>query len=257
MTLKRSQPHNTKEPIHLLFVGAGGCSSTWSPQARLCQERDLGKNNLFTLQCTKCCSIQFTHLSWWPTALPLCPELHDLFVPLLSHVPTVPPCQKFQALVHLYNPTPTAQSGFTAVMCSSYRYQPMHNNGSEDQYQLILPPLGNRPLEAHRSISVHLSESCPITLPGDEGSLACRPASALHEKQDTAGLGQGKASPPTAPPLLPTSAHAQLVLSHLRCKPSDLNNTQPSAAPASPASVLNQTPALLATALLARQILCF
>lgn len=226
---------------------------------RFCQKRDLGKKNLFTLQCTKCCSIQFMHLSWWPTALPLCPsELHDdLFVPLLSHVSTVPPCQKFQALVHLYNPIPMAQSGFTAVMYSSYRYQPMHNNGSEDQYQVILSPLGNCPFEAHGSISVHLSESCPKTLPGDEGSLACRPASALHEKQDAAGLGQGKTSPLTAPPLPPTSAQAQLVLSHLRCKPSDLNNIQPSAAPASPASVFNQTPALLAAALLARQILCF
>lgn len=111
------------------------------------------------------------------------------------------------------NPMPTAQSAVTAVMYSSYRYQPMHNNSSEDQHQLILSPLGNSPLEAHGSISVHLSESCPITLPGDEGSLAHRPASALHEKQDAAGLGQGKASPPTAPPLPPTSHHSFCLIS--------------------------------------------
>lgn len=102
MTLKRSEPHNTEEPVHLLFAGARGCPPPGA--CRLCWERNLGKNNLSTLQCTKCCSIRLMHLSCWPTALPLCPsELHDdLFVPLLSHVPTVPPCQKFQTLVHFY-----------------------------------------------------------------------------------------------------------------------------------------------------------
>lgn len=103
-------------PTHLEPAGSAG-KETWR------------KNNLSTLQCTKCCSTKLMQLSWWPTALPLCPtELHsDLFVLLLSHVPTVPPCQKLQTLVHLYprlgqgggpeaaKPIPVAQGIPTAI----------------------------------------------------------------------------------------------------------------------------------------------
>lgn len=35
MTLKRSEPHNTEEPVHLLFAGARGLPTTWSLQVVL------------------------------------------------------------------------------------------------------------------------------------------------------------------------------------------------------------------------------